>query len=393
VHAVTVLDIVLVVVLVLACVHGFRVGGLVQLCSFGGFVAGFALGVVVAAAAGPHISSVVWRLVVTLVAVVGLAVLVGTVGQVLGQWITRGVRRVHLGALDAVLGVGVAAVAVLFSAWLLGSLLSQSRYTWLNAQIQRSTILQAVDRVMPPVPSVFSRVQTFLSAEGFPSVFSQLAPPLEGSVPTPGTVQASRIAAPALGSTYKVLGNACNYTLEGTAFTVGNGLLVTNAHVVAGEHDTTVTVGGATYPVTPVLFDPSLDVAVLRTAAPLGPALQLATATVGRGTSGAVVGYPEDGAETVTPAAVAAELTAVGRDIYGSGLVTRQVYQLDARILPGNSGSPLMGADGLVLGVAFSRSTTDSGVGYALTAPEVLSEVRQARARTAAVSTGACVSG
>lgn len=392
-HAVTVLDVVLVVVLVLACVHGFRVGGLVQLCSFGGFVAGFALGVVAAAAVGPHIGSVVWRLVVTLVVVIGLAVCVGTVGQLVGHWITRGIRRVHLGGLDAVLGVVVAAVAVLFSAWLLGSLLSQSRYAWLDSQIQRSSILQAVDKVMPPVPSVFSRVQTFLSAEGFPSVFSQLAPPLEGSVPTPGTAQANEIATPAVGSTYKVLGNACNFTLEGTAFAVGNGLLVTNAHVIAGEHHTTVTVDGATYPVTPVLFDPSLDVAVLRTAAPLGPALHLAPTTAVRGTQGAVVGYPEDGAETITPAAVAAELTAVGRDIYGSGLVTRQVYQLDARILPGNSGSPLMGAGGVVLGVAFSRSTTDAGVGYALTSPEVRSQVRLAQSRSAAVSTGACVSG
>ncbi|MGH8980348.1 MAG: trypsin-like peptidase domain-containing protein, partial [Acidimicrobiales bacterium] len=135
------------------------------------------------------------------------------------------------------------------------------------------------------------------------------------------------------------------------------------------------------------------DLAVLRTAAPLGPALTISTATAPAGTKAAVVGYPENGPLTVDPAAVAQELTAQGRNIYDEGTVTRQVLQIDAAVEPGNSGGPLVGATGQVIGVVFSRSTVYSGVGYALASPGVRTRALANDTRTAAVSTGACTSG
>ena len=93
----------------------------------------------------------------------------------------------------------------------------------------------------------------------------------------------------------------------------------------------------------------------------------------------------------IVPAAVSAELEAQGRNIYNEGTVTREVYEVDADIEPGNSGGPLVGPDGEVIGVVFSRSTAYADVGYALTSPGVLSHVQPALGRTRAVSTGACV--
>jgi len=387
---VDVVDIVLVVVVVAAAVHGLRLGALVQVLAFGGFLVGLALGLALAAAVSPSIHSAPVKASVTLVLVLVPALAFAVGGRVLGSWSHVAVRRHHLGGPDGVLGVAVAVVAVLFSAWLVANLLSQSRYTWLSAQIQRSDVLRAVEVVMPPVPNLVARAQSFLADSGFPSVFAQLVPPNAGPVPVLSGPALNAVALRAAGSMVKVTGQACGYLQEGSGFVVAPGLVVTNAHVVAGEPSTQVQVGGATYGATPVLFDPEFDLAVLRTSAPLGAPLRLDPGMVDRGTEGAVLGFPEDGPLRVGPAGVAASLTAVGRDIYDQGTVVRSVYQIDANVQPGNSGGPLIDTGGAVVGVVFSRSTVYSGVGYALASPGVLRRVQEAEARAGAVGTGAC---
>ena len=114
---------------------------------------------------------------------------------------------------------------------------------------------------------------------------------------------------------------------------------------------------------------------------------------VPRGTQAAILGYPEDGGLTIASAGVTEEVTAIGKDIYNNGSVTRGVYALDASVLPGNSGGPLLGAGGQVIGVVFSRSTVYQDVGYALTSPGVLTRVQEAERHHSAVSTGPCISG
>jgi S1-C subfamily serine protease len=106
-----------------------------------------------------------------------------------------------------------------------------------------------------------------------------------------------------------------------------------------------------------------------------------------------LLGYPEDGPLSIGPAGVTDEITAVGKDIYNNGSVTRGVYALDADVLPGNSGGPLMGPGGQVVGVVFSRSTVYPNVGYALTSPGVLARVQAADTHRTAVSTGPCIAG
>jgi S1-C subfamily serine protease len=159
---------------------------------------------------------------------------------------------------------------------------------------------------------------------------------------------------------------------------------------VAGESATQVEVGGSSYGATVVLFDPKFDLAILRTSAPLGPALTIDPDQVPRGTQAVILGYPEDGPLSIGAAGVTAEITAVGRDIYNQGAVTRGVYALDAAVRPGNSGGPVVIAGGEVVGVVFSRSTVYPNVGYALTSPGVLARVRQAASRQAPVSTQKC---
>ncbi len=385
-------DIVVLVLLVLAAFHGLRVGALVQVLSLGGFVLGVTVGALLANVVAPEVHTQAAKTAVALALVIGLGAIFGVVGRVIGTWGNRKVRRLHLGPLDSVAGVGVALVAALFGIWLVANELVQSPYTWLSSAIERSSVVRAVDGVMPPLPDVFSKVQGFLGGSGFPSVFSELEPtPVH--VALPSTARAQGIARTAEASTVKVLGQACGYVQEGSAFVVASGTVLTNAHVVAGESATDVVALSRQYPATVVYFNPTYDLAVLRTDAPLGPALTIDASTAPSGTEAAVVGYPEDGPLTVVPAAVAEQLTATGRNIYNEGTVARQVYQIDANVEPGNSGGPLVDSSGEVIGVVFSRSTAYADVGYALASPGVRTRVLAAARRTSAVATGACAAG
>jgi S1-C subfamily serine protease len=391
-------DLLIIGLMLLAAVHGLRLGALVQLLTFGGFLLGFLLGTVIWV---PLLSSGhpddVTRSVLVVSLVLFTACALGYAGRVIGTWSNVTVRRHHLGNVDAVLGVGVAVLAVLLSVWIVAAVIlsPNSRFTSLGAAVNRSDILHSIDGVLPQAPSIFNDLQTFLNDQGFPQVFSTLTPPSTPSVSTPTNAETKALADPAVFSTVKILGTACSSEQEGSGFVVGPGLVATNAHVVAGESsgNTQVLLGNSAYNATPVLFDPDFDLAVLRTNAPLGPALVISPNLVSRGTEAAVLGYPEDGGLSIGAAGVTEEVTAIGKDIYNSGSVTRGVYALDATVLPGNSGGPLIGAGGQVIGVVFSRSTVYQNVGYALTSPGVLARVQEAERHHAAVGTGPCISG
>jgi S1-C subfamily serine protease len=390
-------DLLIIGLLLLAAVHGLRLGALIQILTFGGFWLGLWLGALVWTnlLKTPHDSTT--RAILIIALVLGTACGLGYLGRVIGTYSNISLRRHHLGNVDAALGVGVAVVAVLLSVWLVAAVISSpnSRFASLDAAVNRSDILHSIDRILPQTPSIFNDLQNFLNNQGFPQVFSTLTPPSTPNVAPPTTAQTRALSNAAIFSTVKILGTACSNEQEGSGFVVGPGLVATNAHVIAGEGsgNTQVLVGGTAYGATPVYFDPSFDLAVLRTSAPLGPVLTISSSLAPNGTQAALLGYPEDGPLTVNPATVSEEVTAIGKDIYNSGSVTRGVYALAATVLPGNSGGPLMGPGGQVIGVVFSRSTVYSNVGYALTSPGVLSRVQAAEQHHAAVSTGSCISG
>jgi S1-C subfamily serine protease len=390
-------DLLIIGLMLLAAVHGLRLGALVQILTFGGFWLGFLLGAFLWVPLFHTSHDDLTRSVLIVGLIMTTACGLGYVGRVLGTYSNITLRRHHLGHVDAALGVGVAVVAVLLSVWLVAAVVSSpnSRFTSLDAAVNRSDILHSIDNVLPQAPSVFGDLQTFLNDQGFPQVFSTLTPPSSPDVSTPTNAQTRSLADPAVFSTVKILGMACSNEQEGSGFVVGKGLVATNAHVVAGEGagNTQILVGNNAYGATPVLFDPEFDLAVLRTSAPLGPALPISPNYVARGTQAAILGYPEDGGMSIGPAGVTEEITAIGKDIYNSSTVTRGVYALDAGVLPGNSGGPLLGPGGQVIGVVFSRSTVYPNVGYALTSPGVLSRVQQAATRHTAVGTGPCISG
>jgi S1-C subfamily serine protease len=388
-------DWVLLALVALSGVHGLRLGAAMQVLSFGGFWLGLFLGALLTPPIDRHVHGELSKTVVAALLVFGMAGLVGGLGRLVGAQSSSALQRLRLGPVDSAFGAVVAVFATLVAVWLVATMLVNSRYTNLNAAIKDSRIVRAMDSILPAPPSVFAHIESFLAKRGFPVVFTGLPPQTLGpvSLPSDAAVRAAVLAAGP--STVQVAGAGCGVIQEGSGFVVAPGYVVTNAHVVAGIDRPVVIDSTGRHNAYPVLFDPELDVALLRVPGLGDPALRVDTGTVGRGSTGAVLGYPEGGPFTYGSAGVEAAFQATGFDIYFRSQTTRYVYQLAAVVRPGNSGGPLVQPDGLVIGVVFARSTTDPTVGYALATPAVLADVHRGEAQPAnqPVTTGACVNG
>jgi S1-C subfamily serine protease len=193
-------------------------------------------------------------------------------------------------------------------------------------------------------------------------------------------------------SVVKVRGsNGCGGGVEGTGFLYSPGRLMTNAHVVAGVTRPEVEINGSTVVATVVLYDASLDIAVL--ALPDGGLPTLAFDTkADAGDNVAVVGYPEDGPYDVETGRIRSQQRLRSPDIYGEGTVIRQVFSLRAVIRPGNSGGPILTSAGDVAGMVFAASVSDRETGYALTSDQLAESAAQGVTTQSPVDTGTCVS-
>jgi S1-C subfamily serine protease len=184
----------------------------------------------------------------------------------------------------------------------------------------------------------------------------------------------------------KVTGNGCGGVVTGSGFPIGNGYVVTNAHVVSGTGSHRIeTAGGNVIRADVVYFDSDRDVALLYAPDLSGAGLDLAPAE--RGTKGAVIGYPGGGAESVQPAVVDGAVEAAGRDIYNQKPVTREIYVIQAKVRPGNSGGPLVDLQGRVLGIVFATSASEPDQAYALTDSEVTTATQKVHGGQAPIDT------
>jgi S1-C subfamily serine protease len=387
----TIVDLVIVIAVVFAISSGYRRGFWLSAAQYAGLV----LGVVIGAALAPVLMDAInltGSAIRSLGAVLILIVL-GAIGSSVGYWVGEPIRlrllaRPESGRIDSVLGAIFSALAVLSVSWFLGLSLARVPSPQLSTAITRSAVLRALDAVAPRPPGFLARVEAIIAGVNFAPAFSGLEPlgpsaqPLPSSVNTPGVRTAES-------ETLKIQGYGCGGIVFGSGYPVGPGLVLTNAHVVAGTQGTTVrSPVGQSLPARVVLFDSERDVAILyvpRLAlAPLGEA------GAGPGTQGAAIGYPGGGAEQVSPAVVNGEVRAEGRDIYGQRLVVRSIWIIQAKVEPGNSGGPLVDLNGSVIGVIFAASTSSPGQAYALTDAEVQPDINQAQGRTSAVPVGPC---
>ncbi|HVU75102.1 MAG TPA: MarP family serine protease [Mycobacteriales bacterium] len=375
---------------------GYRQGFVVGILSLVGFVGGGLLGAHVAAplSTGLGLTSQGRAPVFGLLCLVGFAIAGQVIAAAVGGLVRKRLTGHSLRRLDSAGGAVVSAVSILLVCWGLAQVVVRTDYRTLTRQIQRSFVLGRVNAALPSdAGNLLAALLRLVDSSGFPQVFGGFGseqivpvdPPDPSVLQQPGVKQAhTRIV--------KVVGDApsCSRRIEGSGFVFAPDHVMTNAHVVAGVHSPSVlTDGGKQLPAQVVLYDSHRDVAVLYVP-DLGLAPLPFAGPVDRGAEGVVVGYPEDGPFTASPARVRARQKIRGPDIYQSSTVTREVYVLYADVRPGNSGGPLLSPDAKVDGVVFAASTSLANTGYALTAAEVASDATAGATATAPVSTHGC---
>jgi S1-C subfamily serine protease len=389
--AVNLLDLVIILLVVLAIINGYRRGAALQITAYLGLLLGLLIGALIAPPVAGLARSPFGEAALALITLIAMAAIGDAIGWFVGAKVWAVTHRTVLGTVDSVAGSFVAIVAVLLTVWFIGSNLSQGPYQTLSNQIQGSRIIRGLDDALPQPPTLLSEVKNFLNKFGFPQVFAGLPPEPAGPVKSPTSGQTAAAAKQALASTVRIEGQACGEIQEGSGFVAASNYVITNAHVVAGVRSPVVQAqNGGSQPGTVVLYDPRMDIAILRIGHAPGPVLSIDATDVARGADGAVLGYPGGGPLKYGPGAVRRDLEAVGRDIYGRSVVTRDVYELQAIVRPGNSGGPFVLVSGTVAGVVFAASTADPNVGYALTTPQILPLLHQAEGRTHPVSNEGC---
>jgi S1-C subfamily serine protease len=383
-----------VLLVVVAVLLGYRSGALPQV---GGLI-GALIGGAVALLAVPLLEEPLSRVDADIrpyLVLVGLfgAVIVGeSIGSSLGAWAGQGVRRSVFSGLDRLGGSLFAAAQALLVLWLAGGLFANGPMPRLAEAAQTSTVIRTLNATLPPPTDLAFGLGRLLDDTGLPHVFVGFEPLPAPAVERPDDPQAQSIAAAAEASTLRVASGPCGgLESTGTGFVVAPGYVLTNAHVIAGGSVIRVRGIGGTYDATPVLFDPGFDIALLRVPNLVALALPLANADPARGTPAAVLGYPNGGPLRVVSAAVADRYPANGRNIYGTELVRREIVEIRSDIERGNSGGPLMLADGTVGGVVFAEARTDEDVGYALAPTAVAERVNPFIGSTEAVATGDCL--
>ena len=387
------LDGFIIVFLLLFAYSGYRRGLSWVLPSFIGLVAGLLVGAVVAPPIARALSHN--RMVQPLIAIgffLAIALIVEGIGTAIGFQVRLRAIRTRFAQLDSVLGAGLGAIAIAIGAWYLGLVFSQSPWTQLDDQINNSAIVRGLTHIAPEPPAFLASIQNILRATDFPNPFASIvSPPTPVGIPHLIDTAGTRAA---VNSTAKIIAYGCGGGAEaGSSWPAAPNYLVTNAHVVAGSDSVEVdTPSGATDHGTVVAFNPNVDVAVVYVPGLGLQPLQRATSDPQRGQIGAVIGYPGGGSEQVVAAGVSGTETANGYNIYGDALVSRDIAVLSANIIPGNSGGPLVDANGTVLGLVFAASTTNPTEGYALTMSAIKDTVDSGIGLTQPVSTQACTS-
>ncbi|MEU7615485.1 MarP family serine protease [Micromonospora rifamycinica] len=387
-------DLVLLLLMLVFAISGYRQGFVIGALSFSGFFLGALIGLQLGPMLARQFVDSGTRVLVSLVAVFGLAVL----GQALAGWLGSHLRRTITNdtakRADDIGGAFVSILAVMLVAWLVAVPLGSSSLPWLAASVKNSALLTVVDRVLPDQAQELSTaLRDTVDTNGFPDVFNGLGRTSARQVAPPDPALAgSQVVANSQRAVVKVLGSApsCSRRIEGSGFVYADDRVMTNAHVVAGTRSVAVELRGERYDGEVVVYDPDRDLAVLYVPGLPGPSLRFAAGQAGSGADAIVLGFPLDGPYDARPARIRDVDRIEGPDIYNASKVNREIYTIRALVRSGNSGGPLVSSNGLVLGVIFAAAADDPNTGFAVTAEEARPVALAGAERTRGVGTGDC---
>ncbi len=393
----SIVDVVLVLLIVVFAVNGYRQGFVIGLLSFVGFFGGAAIGLQL----GPWLANFVQtpapRVFISLATIFLMAI----GGQALTGWIGAKIRasiRSDTGrTLDDLGGAAVSGIAVLLVAWLVAAPLGSSSLPGLARAVKHSALLHGINVLMPSQAKALSdALRQSVNTDGFPNVFGDLDPTHVRQVEAPDSALAgSAVVTRAHNSVVKILGNApsCGKRIEGSGFIYAPEHVLTNAHVVAGTTSISVMQNGNRMRGQVVVYNPERDLAVIDVPGLTGPVISFASSRAGSGADAIVLGYPLDGPYNAQSARIRDVGLIRGPDIYNANTVTRDIYTIRGLVRSGNSGGPLINPSGQVLGVIFAAAADDPQTGFALTANEANPVMSAGRDATSPAGTGNCAEG
>ncbi len=373
----TTLDVLIALFVLLVVLRGARTGLLAGAFSLVGVVLGAALGSRLAQVLLPEDESPIFGAGITLISILAFAVFGEVVARAAGGALRARLSSPTSEALDGLGGAALGLALSLALVWAVGLFAAG-----LHPAMQESRILQALNERMPS-ELLTKAVDELSSLPQLPLPEADVALPNERAANDPEVLAASS-------RTVRVSSIACGYGIEGSGWVAAPDLVVTNAHVVAGEAVTSVQPGGAgpRYRAHVVLFDVRNDVAILRVAG-LGLApMRLVPPTPGE--AAAVLGFPKNGPLDIEPARTGATQRVISADAYNRGPVERAVTRFRVHVRPGNSGGPIINTDGEVVATVFASRASSSNTGYGIPSQIVQRRLAVAAERTEPVSTGGC---
>lgn len=346
----TLLDWAIVAFVALLAIIGFARGFVAGALALGGFALGAFAGGRIAPLLLDGDSSSPYSPLFALVGAVILGAILAGVFEGAGARL-QGRLGGALGVFDGLLGAALCAVLGLGLAWVAGAAaLNVPGVAAIRADVQRSTILQSLNDALPPSGPILNALARLDPLPEIDGPAPDLPAP-RAAIARDGDVTAAR------DSVARIEGTACGMRVVGSGWAAGGGLVVTNAHVIAGVDDATVQMGGdgPQLEATPVAFDTENDVAVLEVDGLDAPALDL-EADVDPGSQAAILGFPGNGPFDIRAGRVGETVTSLTQDAYGRGPIRRRITIVRGTIRPGNSGGPALNADGEVVTTIFATS-------------------------------------
>jgi S1-C subfamily serine protease len=379
---VTAIDWLIVGVVVLMALLGYAQGFLAGALALAGFTLGAFVGTKLAPLVLHEGRRSPWAPAFALIGSLVVGGLFAAAAESVGARLRRHVRSPGATTVDGLLGSVLTAVVGLGIAWALGAL-ALANGGQARREVQQSVILRQLNALLPPSEGL---LDSLARLDPFPRIDG---PEADVAPPRAAIVRSAGVRA-AADSVVKVLGTACGLGVEGSGWVAGDGLVVTNAHVVAGQDDTEVLPGG--HPpgmdARVVAFDPHNDVAVLRVSGLHAPALKLVSDPKS-GTSAAVLGFPGNGPYDARAGRLGLTREVITQDAYGNGPVHRLLTSFRGHVRSGNSGGPMVDADGEVVTTVFAATTSGPHGGFGVPNSIVRATLQSARA-SAGVSTGHC---
>lgn len=363
--------------------RGIRTGFLAGALSLVGVVLGATLGSRLVPALLEGDGDLVFGSIITLASIMAFAVLGDILARTLGGHLSQKITSPASEVLDRAGGAILGAALSLTIVWVAATFaLGAPLLSPLHPAMQESKVLGFLNDEMPSrlltqAVSQLDPIPRFRGPE------ADVAEPDQQITNDPEVLAAaSRVV--------RVSGVACGYGVGGSGWVAAPDLVVTNAHVVAGETNTHIQPEGTGIPLPAkvMVFDDKNDIAVLRVNDLRLPPLHLADPQDNE--SIAILGFPENGPFDIRAGRVGSTQRVISNDAYNRGPVERTVMSFKGFVRPGNSGGPAVNGEGAVVATVFASRADSDRAGYGIPSSLVQQLVDLAGERQTPVSTKAC---